>query len=271
MSELTELSIDGFTPPAPPESGPAPQLQWIKLALLRVDRAYQRDILRNGQRQIARIAAAFDWACFAPVIVAPIEGGLYAIIDGQHRSTGALLAGKQEVPCQIVIADARKQAIAFSAINGAVTRMSALATFRAALAGGEPEAVEIDRLAREAGIRVLGYPLAAAQMKRGDCTCPQELRSLFRRFGPADLLRAFVALSASGGEIRGYVSPPVLRGLCALFAAKPLGIDVIRVFFRRVDFPSVVTEAKRRDGFSLADEIRAVLAEKMVQAARRAS
>jgi hypothetical protein len=79
-----------------------------------------------------------------------------------------------------------------------------------------------------------------------------------------------VALSSSGGEIRGYASPPVLRGLCALFAAKPLGVEVIRAFFRTVDFPSIVTEAKRRDGFSLADEIRAVLAEKMVRAARTA-
>ena len=38
---------------------------------------------------LRRIAEQFDWRLFAPVIVAPIEGGLFAVIDGQHRTHAA--------------------------------------------------------------------------------------------------------------------------------------------------------------------------------------
>jgi hypothetical protein len=87
-------------------------LQWIKIADLLVDESYQRPILGKGRNNVHRIAREFSWACFAPVVVAPVEGGKFTIIDGQHRTTAAALAGFDTVPCQVVIAAQKEQAAA---------------------------------------------------------------------------------------------------------------------------------------------------------------
>lgn len=79
--------------------GPAPILNWLEIDKLVVDSTYQREIGRRGAANVYQIAENFDWSKFAPVIVAPIEGGKFAIVDGQHRTTAAMLRGQQEVPC----------------------------------------------------------------------------------------------------------------------------------------------------------------------------
>ena len=61
---------------------PAPILQWIETDRLVVDTEYQREIGRRGATNVIQIAEHFDWSKFAPVIVAPIEGGRFAIVDG---------------------------------------------------------------------------------------------------------------------------------------------------------------------------------------------
>ena len=62
-------------PTLPYEPGPAPNLQWIEIAQLVVDPSYQRDIGRQGRFNVKRITEGFEWSKFAPVVVAPIEGG----------------------------------------------------------------------------------------------------------------------------------------------------------------------------------------------------
>ena|ERR1700686_5427879 len=71
--------------------GPAPFLERIETEKLVVDTTYQREIGRCGAANVQQIAENFDWSKFAPVIVAPIEGGQFAIVDGQHRTTAATL------------------------------------------------------------------------------------------------------------------------------------------------------------------------------------
>jgi len=89
-----------------------------------VDPAYQRPIIGRGRHNVDRIARTFSWSCFAPVVVAPVEGGKFAIIDGQHRTTAAALVGLESVPCHVVAAAREAQAAAFKAINGVTTPIS---------------------------------------------------------------------------------------------------------------------------------------------------
>jgi hypothetical protein len=60
-------------------------LQWLALDRLVIDDAYQRPLLPGTWKSIEKIAANFQWSRFSPVLVAPIAGGLFAVIDGQHR------------------------------------------------------------------------------------------------------------------------------------------------------------------------------------------
>jgi ParB-like nuclease domain len=75
----------------PGDREPAPQLLWIEIKDLVIDPSYQRHIGKRGAANIRQIAENFDWSKFAPVIIAPIEGAQYAVVDGQHRTTAALL------------------------------------------------------------------------------------------------------------------------------------------------------------------------------------
>src|ERR1700733_1143860 len=121
------ITTEGFVKPKAISAGAAPMLQWLKVADLIVDPAYQRPIIGNGRRNVEQIARTFCWSCFAPVVVSPVEGGKFAIIDGQHRTTAAALVGFDSVPCQAVIAAREEQAAAFKAINGTTTPISQMA------------------------------------------------------------------------------------------------------------------------------------------------
>src|SRR5580693_7468122 len=109
------LNVAHYSQPVSPLSdGPAPYMDWIEVNRLVVDKTYQRDISRAGSANINRIAEFFEWAKFSPVIVAPVEGGRFTVIDGQHRATAAMLRGIEKVPCEIVHIDRARQAETFA-------------------------------------------------------------------------------------------------------------------------------------------------------------
>lgn len=137
------------------DPGPAPMMQWLRIDALVVDDSYQRDLKPGNWKAIRSIAAQFRWSRFSPVFVAPIEGGKFAIIDGQHRTHAAALCGFAEVPCQIVQMSREEQAASFAAVNGLVTRVTNWQIFKAALAAGEDWAHGAAAVATEAGCRLM--------------------------------------------------------------------------------------------------------------------
>jgi hypothetical protein len=156
---MKALSTDGFMPIRPPASlGPATSLQWVPLEQLVIDPSYQREMGGAGRKNVRAIAAEFSWAYFAPLMVSPIEGGRYAIIDGQHRATAAMLLGIKQVPCAVVIADQVTQAAAFHAVNAKTTRMHTVQIFHARVAAGDERALVAKRVMDAAGVEILRRP-----------------------------------------------------------------------------------------------------------------
>jgi hypothetical protein len=154
-TEFESLNTAHFAvPKSPLDVGPVPYMQWVRVDKLVIDRSYQRSISRAGSVNIARIAEYFEWSKFSPVIVAPIEGGLFPIIDGQHRATAAALRGVPEVPCEIVHIDRTRQAEAFAAINGNTTKVTPQIVYYARLTGRDPGAQEMARVLSAAGVTV---------------------------------------------------------------------------------------------------------------------
>ena len=168
--------------PVPANFGPAPDLRWIDIAALRVDPRYQREMGRQNIKHIRKIAAAFDWRLFSVVVVSPVPGGVFAIVDGQHRTTAAALCGIESVPCQIIQADTAMQARAFEAINGSTIKISPLQMFRAAVAAGDAEAIRLNELAKRARIRILGGQPAWRYVVPGDCMAIGTLQKLMATF-----------------------------------------------------------------------------------------
>jgi len=135
-----------------PEPGPAPMLQWLPLDRLVIDEAYQRPLGPGNWKSIERIAANFQWSRFAPVLVAPIQGGLFAVIDGQHRSHAAALCGIAEVPAMVVSVGVEEQSRAFAWVNSQTIRVTLFHIYKAALSAREDWAVRADAAVSGGGV-----------------------------------------------------------------------------------------------------------------------
>ncbi|WP_051448366.1 ParB/RepB/Spo0J family partition protein [Bradyrhizobium sp. WSM1417] len=202
------------------EVGERPELQWLKIAKLRIDPRYQREIGRRGGDNIVAIAPAFKWAKFAPVVVAPIDGGLFAIIDGQHRTTAAALRGFESVPCVIIQVDGAEQADAFVAINANVTAMSPLQLHAARLAAGNSDAADLTEVCREAGVTICRYPVPANKMKPGETLAVGMLQSVLAKFGREVLITALCCITKTRRGNPGMIRKQIVQAVCAVLEAE---------------------------------------------------
>ena len=207
MSALSALSTAGLRVPtgASPERGADPDLRWIEISVLFVDLDYQRRLAAHSRRAIERIAAAFEWAHFGAVVVAP-AGDFFAIIDGQHRTTAAKLIGLTHVPCIIVAADKAAQARAFVAANRERVRPHALQIHAAAVAAGDLAALEIERCCAEAGVKLYRSPQMKPTLGRRGTNATRSIAQAIGRFGFEPTRLALAALSNHGGAFDGILT-----------------------------------------------------------------
>lgn len=219
---LRPITGEGFSKPvANLEAGPAPMLQWIDVALLRVDESYQRPVQGAGRVNVGRIAEQFRWSKFAPIVVSPIPGGLFAVIDGQHRAIAAALRGLDTLPAQVVVADATEQAAAFKAINAATTRISALQLHRAALAAGDAEAREVQEAADAAGVVILRHPTSHLDLKPGETMALGAIRSALKEHGRDTVVTALMCVTETSNNEPGVLGAATIKALCTTLGARP--------------------------------------------------
>lgn len=204
------------------DPGPAPMLQWLAIADLVVDDSYQRDLQRANWTAIRKIAAVFKWSRFSPVFVAPVEGGRYAIIDGQHRTHAAALCGFETVPCQIVQMTHAEQAASFAAVNGLVTKVTLFQIYKAALAAGDKWAVQCARVCEDAGCRLMTFHPSAGEKKAGHVFAISLIRHFVDRGLAAETTFALSGLRRSemGREAGGW-SHEVLKPLLLAVTDRP--------------------------------------------------
>lgn len=212
MKALSPIQVPKALPPA----GNPIRLEWLSLKNLRIDDRYQREIDRAGVAMIRRIAEKFEWRKFAPVIVTPIAGspGLYAIIDGQHRSTGALSRGFDKVPCAIVEATANEAAEIFSAVNGERRAMSMLQVYKAALVAKENWATEIKRVCGETGVTALVHPISARNQKPYQTMALAIMKRTIESHGAECLQAVLQVLHAMpNSHVGGFLTSAVIRSM----------------------------------------------------------
>jgi hypothetical protein len=213
---MRPITAEGFERPKSNPAGAAPMLQWLKITDLVVDPAYQRPIVGKGRQNVDRIARDFSWSCFAPVVVSPVAGGKFAIIDGQHRTTAATLVGFDSVPCQIVIAAKEEQAAAFKAINGTTTPISIMALHAAALVACEPWAVEIAHVCACAQVELLRYPVPSDKQALGQTMAVGAIAQCLKRYGEATLITALQCVTQTSNNQPGALSARTIKALCGV-------------------------------------------------------
>lgn len=169
------IDIQGRAP-VTVDPGPAPLLQWIPLADLSIDEDYQRPLGPSNWTAIRHIADNFRWSRFGPILVAPIAGGRYAVIDGQHRAHAAALCEFPSVPCMAVQVGQVEQSLAFGWVNTRTIKVSVFQIYRAALTGGEDWAVRADRAVAAAGCHIATCHPSWKDRVPGVVYCPALIR-----------------------------------------------------------------------------------------------
>lgn len=180
-------------------AGTAPILQWIKIAELVIDDSYQRDLRRENWSAIRRIAENFRWSRFSPVFVSPVEGGRFAVIDGQHRTHAAAMCGFEQVPCQIVPMTREEQAASFAAVNGMVTKVTSIQLFKARVREGDPKAQTAVEIAEAAGCKICTSNPSSKLRQPGDIAAPKMFLSVIEQRGPDAVKIALTALRKADG------------------------------------------------------------------------
>jgi hypothetical protein len=244
-------------------------LQWISISDLVIDPSYQRPIVGKGRRNVDQIARSFSWSCFAPVVVSPVEGGKFAIIDGQHRTTAAALAGFDTVPCQIVIAAQQEQAAAFKAINGITTAISPMALQAAALVAKEPWAVEMADVCSRAEVELLRYPVPMDKQSPGQTMAVGALSQCLKSYGADTLITALQCVTQTSNNQPGMLSARIIKALCMVLhenqSWRDSGLLLLEAFDRidlgEIQATSALDAASRRVGrvVAIADRVRAAL------------
>ncbi len=227
-----------------------PRLFWIAIASLRVDSRYQRKIIgRASEKSVLTIASEFSWSKFAPVVVAECEDeeGIYAVIDGQHRTTAAALRGIRDVPCLILKAGLADQANAFAAINGTVTAISTMQLYAARVAAGDPASVALRDVCAEAGVTVCRYQVPASMMKVGETLAAAKLAQQLARYGHDTLVAALRCITRTGDGNVGMVRAPVVEALCAVLDGEPdwaSDVDALIAAMQSFDFHQAYSDAR---------------------------
>lgn len=124
---------------------------------------------------------------------------MFAIIDGQHRAHAAAMRGYKSVPCQIVQMSPVEQAASFAAVNGNITKVTALNLLKAALAAGEPWAVECDAIAKEGGCRLMLSTPSSKDRKPGQIYAARMFRKLVETRPREALIKALTILMQAEG------------------------------------------------------------------------
>lgn len=273
MNMARPLAKVVFAEPLAPsgDPGPIPDLKWLPLHALVVDPRYQREIATRGRQNIRRIVEGFDWSCFSPLVVSPRDDGSFAIIDGQHRATAALMHGGIEaVPCQIIHGDQTAQARAFATINGQVTGILQTQLFYARVAAGEPEATALAELLNGCGVTVLKQPVSR-DPRPGETLAIGTLQSCLKAYGSDTLIVALKAVVETRDGNPGLLRASIIKAVCDLLHARLHWRDAggsLFDAFDRIDLALVLREAeagRAAYGGSLSDQVRIAIKKRLIR------
>ena len=270
---LEAVAIPNLAPA--PRQGAVSQLEWRPLDLLVVDETYQRSISSvTSRKNIKAIVEHFDWRKFSPVVISPVVGGLYAIVDGQHRATAALMCGHDQVPCMIVIADRQQQAEIFRAVSGQVTVVSQTQIFKAAIAAEDGEALRVKRVAGEAGVVVLTYHPSAALVKVNETAALRAVMAALSTYGDRTTRVALQALRTaaerSGDRQLNTMNIAVTTSILDERKEWRDRDDVDRIF-AGFDFPGMMRDARLRHADRPQTKIAGHFRDVLMTALRRAT
>jgi len=235
LAAVAALDRPGWTRCAP---GARPEQLWVRLTDLRIDGAYQRSLGGRSLRLIAKMVANWDWRLVQAITVAELPGGLWELIDGQHRAVAALTHGDiHMLPATVLPPGNRADAArAFAKLNTDRVAVSAAQRHRAAVAGLDEVALRIDAAARAAGVTVLALPPTRGKFKPRDTIAAGSLNWIASTCD-RDVLRQTLMVCAAANL--ALISAQQLRAVATLLEED--GLDAL-------DLPALIAALRDWDG-----------------------
>ena len=152
-------------------------------------------------------------------MVAPVEGGKYVVIDGQHRTTAAAVAGFERVPCQIVTADRDEQAAAFKALNRSSAAPSRMAFHASAVGASNAGAVRLAEVCARAKVELLRYPVPTDRQSAGQTMAVAAIAGCLERYGQETVIAALQCVTQTSNNRPGVLSARTIKALCAVLSS----------------------------------------------------
>jgi hypothetical protein len=163
--------------------GPRPVLKWLPPTELLVDSTYQRDLSERSMRLIRKLAAAFSWNRMKPIIGVQVGATSIHVVDGQHSAIVAASIGVPQVPVYLVEAESVvDRARAFVGHNNDRIKVSPFDIYRALVAAGDPDALDVANVCRRAGVRIRNIS-PSSSIAEGDTAAVGVIQSLVKRCG----------------------------------------------------------------------------------------
>lgn len=180
--------------------------QVLEVGRLFVDETYQRPLTSL----VRKIEGDFDPALVGTLIVSDRGNGRYALVDGQTRAAAIVhLADRDEaplgVPCLVYTGLTRAdEASLFARLQLERRGIASAHRFRAAIVAGDPEAIEIQKVAKRCG-----FPIGPAG--KGNLSAVAAIEKVYRRGGGELLERTLSILKGAWPDV--VPSGDVIRGL----------------------------------------------------------
>lgn len=184
-------NVDGHTRTAAQDTQAKEQM-WLPVKSLRVDPTYQRPL--DNQR-VRRMAKEFDLDALGTIEVSRRNDGQLFVIDGQHRISALFVIGfgEEKVPCLIHYGLSLEEEARIFRMRNTAVRPNSFAMFRAELAEGGNEAVDIEQTVRRCGLEI------TQGANRGTIQAVSALRRVYRNTGGLVLERTLRLIISAWG------------------------------------------------------------------------
>jgi hypothetical protein len=201
-----------------------PETRMIDVDELNVAAEYQREMIVPHVNEMER---NYDPQAVGFILVGQREDGSYWVIDGFQRVSTATKLGIQRVPCEVVQSSGPAFEAALFRKRARRRNLSAHQLFKALVAEGNEEAVEMLCVINGVGLNVTGM---AQSRKGGSISCVNACRDSFRRGGPEHLRLVLETLKKSWGGGHDNAYHQAMVGGLSLFLYRYQGdVDLKRL------------------------------------------
>lgn len=228
--------------------GHPPDVVLIDIEKLNINERYQRSIFsKRSKSLIQKIAATFDWCFFQPLSVSDAGGGMYNVLDGQHRLAGARLNGHiRSLPCYLLKLDGVKQeARAFVGLNEQKVTLTPLSSFHGRVVAGDPDALRLKAVLDDCVMVVPKTPRSQSHLKSHEVQAISTLLGLLKKYNDRPIKRALIMLKKVYEGKPGQMRRSIIGALCAIFDAhKDLNEEILEGILLKTTSAELEKEAR---------------------------